>query len=182
MSKQSEAVKLWRKRTKERMIAAFGGACCVCSYDKCAASLDFHHLDPSQKDSGFVRLRSNPQSWTSIVIELRKCVMVCSNCHGEIHHGATVVPDDAPRFNEEFAEYKIHYPLTEPCPVCKGPKPLHQRTCSRICAAKMKGRVNWEKIDLVGLFKTGMTQRAIAESLGVSDSAVLKQARKLGLK
>src|ERR1700688_4794367 len=101
MSKQSEKVKRWRKRCKERIIEAMGGQCCVCGYNRCQWALALHHLDPAQKDFGLGTIRANAKSWASIVEELRKCVLVCNNCHAEIHEGMVVVPNDAPRFNEK---------------------------------------------------------------------------------
>jgi len=39
------------------------------------------------------------------VTELRKCVLICHNCHFEIHSGIGTgkIPENPPRFNEEFA-------------------------------------------------------------------------------
>ena len=47
--------------------------------------MEFHHLDPTQKDFG-ISSNSN-RAWEKIRIELDKCVLVCSNCHREIHEG-----------------------------------------------------------------------------------------------
>ena len=120
MSKQSEKVKRWRFSCKERIITAMGGKCCICGYNKCQASLALHHLDPTQKDIGLGAIRANPKSWETIVQELRKCVLVCNNCHGEVHFSLAEVPVDAPRFNEAYADYKLleaeEKELT-PCPV-----------------------------------------------------------------
>lgn len=105
MSKQSDRVKRWRKRCKERIITAMGGSCCICKYNKCQSSLALHHLDPKKKDFRFGGIRANPKSWDKIVDELRKCVLVCHNCHNEIHEGMTKVPLNAPKFNEEWKDY-----------------------------------------------------------------------------
>ena len=59
--------------------------CQRCGYSKCFAALDFHHLDPKEKEyqiGDFFRSRRNK----SIVInELNKCVLLCANCHREEH-------------------------------------------------------------------------------------------------
>jgi hypothetical protein len=31
-------------------IAYKGGECSICGYNKCVAALEFHHLNPSEKD------------------------------------------------------------------------------------------------------------------------------------
>ena len=51
MSYSSEKVKQWRKNTKNRMVAAMGGCCQVCGYNKSTNALEFHHIDPKEKDS-----------------------------------------------------------------------------------------------------------------------------------
>jgi len=61
-----------------------GGVCVICGYDKCLASLVFHHEDPLSKDFS---ISEHMTSWDAIVLELDKCVLVCANCHGEIHDG-----------------------------------------------------------------------------------------------
>ena len=61
--------------------------CCICGYDKCVSSLDFHHLDPSQKDIGVGQMRGH--SFQRIKREIEKCVVLCKNCHSEVHAGVT---------------------------------------------------------------------------------------------
>jgi hypothetical protein len=74
----------WRQRTKVIAVKYKGSKCCRCGYDRCIKALDFHHIDPAKKDfsvSGVSR------SWESIKAELDKCILVCANCHRELHDG-----------------------------------------------------------------------------------------------
>lgn len=103
----NEAVKKFRITTKTRMIAAMGGCCQVCGYDKCDRALSFHHLNPAEKDYNFGDLRANPKKWSLIVNELRKTVLLCNNCHMEVHAGMTVIPETVRRFDESYLEYII---------------------------------------------------------------------------
>jgi hypothetical protein len=75
-----------RRRNKLKLIEAFGGKCSKCAYNRYAGSLEFHHTDPSQKDFG---LSSGGNSWSykRMFAEAQKCILVCSNCHKEIHAG-----------------------------------------------------------------------------------------------
>lgn len=41
-----------REKLKKDAIEYKGGKCQICGYDKCDSALEFHHLDPSQKDFG----------------------------------------------------------------------------------------------------------------------------------
>jgi len=76
-------VKNFRKKNKERAVEYKGGKCVKCGYDKCIRALDFHHLDPLQKD--FTPSQNMNMAWDKIKTELDKCILVCSNCHREIH-------------------------------------------------------------------------------------------------
>ena len=67
------------------MIEIMGGCCKLCGYSKCTAALEFHHIDPTQKD--FTFSKSKNLSWDKIDKELQKCILVCANCHREIHYG-----------------------------------------------------------------------------------------------
>lgn len=105
MSRNSENVKQWRKRNAQRMRNAFGGKCGICGYDRCSAALSFHHLDPTQKSFGFASRRAKARSWGELVSEMRKCVLLCHNCHMEIEYGDAEIPDDIQRFDESHATY-----------------------------------------------------------------------------
>ncbi len=72
----------WRQRTKLRAIAYKGGACQICGYNKAVRALQFHHLIPGEKDFNISRAS---KSWQSIKTELDKCILLCSNCHAEVH-------------------------------------------------------------------------------------------------
>ena len=59
--------------------------CAICGYDKCDAALEFHHTNPEDKKFG-VTLRSFSRTAKSIKEEINKCILLCSNCHKEIHN------------------------------------------------------------------------------------------------
>lgn len=177
MSAQSERVKKWRRSCKERMIAAMGGKCCICSYNKCQSALAFHHLDPSKKDFNFSSIRANPKNWVDIVNELRKCILVCHVCHCEIHENLINVPLDAPSFNDDYLNYNL---LTEdnlsPCKMCGKLKRNNLINCSYECARRSKFKVNWDKIDL----RKELELKSIVElskDLGCSDMTIRKRLR-----
>jgi predicted HNH restriction endonuclease len=67
-------------------VAYKGGKCQQCGYDRCLNALDFHHRDPAQKDFAISQY-GHSRSWERVRKELDKCVIVCANCHREIHAG-----------------------------------------------------------------------------------------------
>ena len=176
----AESVKKWRATTKSRIIDAFGGSCCICGYSRCNSALELHHLDPDIKEFGFGSIRASAKSWNRLCAELRKCVLVCANCHREIHDEAAVVPDKAKRFDEKYADYKLEDYFDE-CPVCGNSKSKNNVTCSYNCAAKLSRKVDWDSIDLQKLMNE-YSNVQIGRMLGVSDKAVHKRAKKLGIR
>lgn len=177
MSNSAERVKAWRHRTKTKMVDAMGGKCQCCGYNKCKEALAFHHIDPSKKDISFSELRANPKRWEKIVEELKKCILVCHNCHSEIHAGVREVPTTYTIFNEEFAEWRKIAEFDN-CPVCNTEKLAKQKFCSHICAQTNRRKVDWDIIDLLAL----MQKHTISEletMLGISNAAIYKRRDKI---
>ena len=79
-----KAVTARRKKLKKMAIEYKGGKCIFCGYDKCNDALDFHHLDLKEKEFG-LSVRGLTRSWEKIKEELDKCILVCANCHRELH-------------------------------------------------------------------------------------------------
>lgn len=73
-----------RQRLKSKAIEYLGGKCCKCGYNKCQAVLQFYHTDPNKKDFG-LSARGFCRSWKKIKEELDKCLLMCANCHTELH-------------------------------------------------------------------------------------------------
>ena len=82
--------KCWNKRTYQvnrdkldTLIKERGSRCERCGYDKSFAALQWHHMDRSQKDFGISSKRGAPLE--KLREETQKCMLVCANCHAEIH-------------------------------------------------------------------------------------------------
>ncbi|MCL5784001.1 MAG: HNH endonuclease [Patescibacteria group bacterium] len=86
-----QAVTKRRKRLKDLAIQYKGGKCIFCGYSKYNGALDFHHIDESSKEFG-LSVRGLTRSWDKILLEIDKCILVCANCHREIHAGILQVP------------------------------------------------------------------------------------------
>lgn len=71
------------REQKEKALKYKGGKCEVCGYSKCSAALEFHHLDPKEKE--FSIGGTNYHKWDDLVPELDKCQLLCANCHREAH-------------------------------------------------------------------------------------------------
>jgi hypothetical protein len=86
-----------RRETKRRAIALFGDVCGACGEAYVPAALEFHHPDSSKKEFA-ISVDGIYRSWEKVRKELEICVMLCANCHAEIHAGARTLPvTPAPR-------------------------------------------------------------------------------------
>lgn len=78
----SENVISKRRRLKEKLVEYKGGKCEICGYNKCIDALEFHHKDPNEKDFS---ISGKSVSLERLKKEVDKCILVCANCHREIH-------------------------------------------------------------------------------------------------
>lgn len=63
--------------------------CSMCPEDS-SECLDFHHLDPNEKD--FDPSRAKDYGWKRFLTEIEKCIILCSNCHRKVHSGRIKLP------------------------------------------------------------------------------------------
>lgn len=74
---------------KNKCVQYKGGKCEFCGYSKSITALEFHHIDPKQKDFNFSQFRlygRQKRDVLPVVInELDKCILLCANCHREEH-------------------------------------------------------------------------------------------------
>ncbi len=71
-----------RKTLKVKAVEYKGGKCNICGYHKCIEALTFHHV--SEKDFG-IAFKGYTRAWEKVKKELDQCLLLCSNCHAEVH-------------------------------------------------------------------------------------------------
>lgn len=171
-SKNSEEVKRCLKRKKANAVEMMGGCCQICGYDKCLSALEFHHIDASEKElpPSYAIFR---MKWETVVKELKKCILVCANCHREIHDKESGINLENTRINYNW--------VTKECKVCSETFDTTnglQHTCSNKCRTIYARKVEWpSKEELEGLIENN-TWTAIGKMYDVSDNAVRKWAKK----
>lgn len=79
-----------RRRTKVRAVLWFGGTCYGCDEEHQAPLFEFHHWEARDKAFGIAG-NGVARSWERTVAELKKCVMLCANCHREVHAGLRTI-------------------------------------------------------------------------------------------
>lgn len=71
---------------KLKLIEMFGGKCEKCGYDKNIAAFDFHHRDGYEKNFEIKVQQLNYRTDDIILEEALKCMLLCANCHRELHN------------------------------------------------------------------------------------------------
>lgn len=78
-----------RNENKINAVQLKGGKCIICGYNKCLDAFNFHHINPEEKL--FTLSGSWHLSKENINKEIEKCVLLCANCHAEVHNGMTLL-------------------------------------------------------------------------------------------
>ncbi len=86
-----KAVSKRRNKLKDMAIEYKGGKCSLCGYKRYNGALEFHHIGSSGKDFG-VSKDGLTRSWERVKKEIDKCILVCANCHRELHGNIRSLP------------------------------------------------------------------------------------------
>ena len=99
-AKNLDAIKKWQQENPDKMRATQKkmykkyynmihelkiNGCAICGYNKCDASLDFHHVNPEDKKFSCGINGLTMHNSKDFGNEVNKCILLCRNCHGEIH-------------------------------------------------------------------------------------------------
>lgn len=90
----------WAKRI--RSINLLGGKCEKCKNNNIFV-LEFHHFKDNKEFNINLAKRF---SWTRIMGELKKCVILCKNCHSEMHFNKDGVDKRRSILKQKMLEYK----------------------------------------------------------------------------
>jgi hypothetical protein len=74
----------WTRELKLYFMNILGGKCQRCGYNRCLAALDFHHINPEDKEvtEEWKRRKKTFEE----KIKSGKIQLLCANCHRELHH------------------------------------------------------------------------------------------------
>lgn len=173
-------VQRWRVKARKWITRYAGDTCQCCNYDTYIGNLSFHHLDPTQKDITISRLVNKCHSWHKIIAEADKCVLLCHNCHGEVHAGRRICPPiNLDERKLILSQIESERPIPKSCVFhycsCGERIPQTKKFCSRRCFNDTQQKITWPTNlpDIVA----ASSKLAVARSLGVSDKAVAKRLR-----
>lgn len=91
--KATELTRIKARQTanKQWIIALRQTLSCSSCGESHPATLDFHHTDPTEKESSIAKAVRYGWSKHRIMKEIEKCIVLCSNCHRKLHYNESVV-------------------------------------------------------------------------------------------
>lgn len=170
MNRRSAAVMNWRNRTKMKLVEYKGGKCELCGYCKeIPAAFHFHHVDPEKKD---FNVSGCSRKFESLLEEVKKCQLLCGNCHAEVHW----VLDKQNREARQTSVTATRLQDAE-CPKCKKRfKPASNRIkyCSVECAKLNQRRSTRPDQEQLRRDVEELGWCGAGRKYGVSDNAIRK--------
>ena len=171
-------VKTFRQKLKNNLVYVHGGKCALCGYDKCFSALEFHHINSDDKDFS---LGANANvSTEKALLESQKCIILCANCHREVHSEMIDNEKLISTYSEERAKivleelYKQKEKTIPKCIDCgveiSELRAIRCPACASL-ARRVCDRPNRE--ELKSLIRT-LPFTSIAKKYGVSDRAIGK--------
>lgn len=128
--------KLKGLKRKLELIESRGGKCEICGYNKNIATLEFHHINPDEKEFQLDMRHLSNTSLEKLQSEVSKCQLLCANCHREVHNPELEVKEVYNLVQVE-AKDKVSFnnPTGSVCPVCgkRFPKSNGKIYCSKEC-------------------------------------------------
>lgn len=170
-----------RTQRKRQAVQYAGGKCVICGYDRCLRALVFHHTDPEQKEYGIGGYACcSPETLRD---EIDKCVLLCSNCHAEVHEGVAVLPAILPPKQPEFL---LRNPIQKRAPAfcadCGKKVSFSSIRCQRCESLMRRGKstkIVWPPLEKLLALLATTSRVQVARQLGVSDTAVRKHIMRL---
>ena len=143
--------KLRGLKRKYEYVIKRGGKCECCGYNKNLAVLEFHHINPDEKEFQIDLRAFSNHSLEKLEKELEKCELLCANCHRE-HHNPELIMENVPEIIKDAQDKKSFSNQKEygqVCPICgkKFPKTTGKIYCSEECRWKAKGYPSIEEVN-----------------------------------
>ena len=184
MSKGYETLQKSRNKRKEDMVHVMGDHCQLCGYNKCIIALEFHHINPSEKEFNFNKAIS--MDWEKTRLELEKCILLCANCHREVHAGliplesihSSFIKKRADEVSERIFRLKTHQDTY--CQNCGAVVSAHNILCPK-CAAELRRVVERPPREILKDEIRTIPFLQLSKKYGVTDNAIRKWCKAYNL-
>jgi hypothetical protein len=142
--------KLRGLKRKLELIKSRGGKCELCGYDRNIAVLEFHHINPDEKEFQLDMRHLSNTSLERLKEEVDKCQLLCANCHREVHNPHLGMDEVEDLVNTEAKDKTSFENMTgSVCPVCgkRFPKSKGKIYCSKECRDADKHYPSLEEVN-----------------------------------
>lgn len=160
-------------RRKVKLVLMNGGQCSSCGYKKNHAALNFHHLNSQDKLFELDSRSLSNHSWKAIIKEAAKCILLCSNCHQEIHHPELTVNVD----QISIDRIEKNLPLANFCCDCGCLRSTDDSERCPACQHRKQERISWPPTEELLKLLESNSYLAVGRMLGVSDNSVRKRIK-----
>lgn len=168
----SQATSDFRRRRKENLIKICGGKCNICGYSRSKSALEFHHINPEEKEYG-ISSKGTCHNFDKDIAEVKKCILLCSNCHREVHDGfyTREYLEEKKIFDEKIVE-ELKNPKQKKyyCISCKKEIQKNKTGLCQSCL-RLKNIVNINREELKDLIRK-QSFLAIGKKFNVSDNTI----------
>lgn len=107
-------------------------------------------------------------SFERIAVEVEKCVLLCANCHQEVHAGCLSIDPGVRRFDRDTFNALRQEAVTQ-----------RRQKASKERSTLSRKRGSWDGVDVIQLRSQGMNWCSIGRLAGVSNMAARKRYAKL---
>lgn len=166
-----------RTLRKKEMVYVMGGQCQLCGYDKAIEALEFHHINPDEKELSFNKAIS--VSWEKTDKELQKCILLCANCHREVHANFENFTNLESSYNANRAKEvslrinRLKHHQDRYCPCCGKVISAKAKLCEECSKRERRIVERPSREELKSLIRT-LPFVQIAKQFHVSDNAIRK--------
>ena len=166
--KQQE--RAWSRKLE--LINMMGGKCSKCGYRQNMSALEFHHVNPSEKSFQLDARHLSNTNMEKITEEAKKCILLCSNCHREVHNPEQDIESiqEISFSNKSLVSPKKKQTVCENCG-----KEFYavngKRFCSDKCRYESKGYPC--KSEVVEKYNELKSQQKVAEYFGLTRKIII---------
>ena len=143
-----------------------------------------HHLNPKEKD--FTFSDNTNRAWDKVILELPKTILLCANCHRELHEGLIDNNELKTSFDESKAQEisnqieESKTALVKRCEICGQPISKYAKYCTD-CFAKQRQTVERPSREQLKYDIRHMPMLQVGKKYNVSDNAIRKWCSKMNL-
>ena len=186
-SKNSEYVTNSIKRRRTNLKKVFHSKCCLCGFNAIPEALEFHHVNPAEKSFGISSSNAATKSLNSQLEEMKKCILVCANCHRGIHSGVLQVPENYKDFYDSEVAQSLRDELERLtthqdryCIRCGKAVSSKAQYCPE-CASFMQRKVERPSREQLKELIRHTSFLQIGRQYGVADNTIRKWCKAYGL-